>query len=217
MEKKKKEKKKKGIYREKEDTRGYANREPDMVLRQWVPQKVQIFEWWEVENSVPNMQGLGSWGILNDKWRVTSDEWWKLSEEWWVMVFLKPNSLLATFQTDIIFFIPYFKYLPLSLSSSISLSLSLSRLTFQASLYPTSLSHGGGFSGIGRGSNIGLVVVWRGAIWWVLWWVLGSGCSRLLMGWSVVDGFGYGLFVGLAGFWVWWVWLWFVGGGVVWW
>ena len=42
----KKEKKKgeKRIYREREDTHGYGNRELDMVLRQWVPQKVQIFK-----------------------------------------------------------------------------------------------------------------------------------------------------------------------------
>ena len=30
--------------------RGYANCEPDMVLRQWVPQKVKIFELSEVGN-----------------------------------------------------------------------------------------------------------------------------------------------------------------------
>ena len=43
MEKKKK-KRENVIYREKEDTHGYGNRELDMVLRQWVPQKVQIFK-----------------------------------------------------------------------------------------------------------------------------------------------------------------------------
>ena len=46
---KKKKKGEKGIYGEREDTCGYGNSELDMVLRQWVPQKVQIFEWWEVE------------------------------------------------------------------------------------------------------------------------------------------------------------------------
>ena len=42
--KKKKKKGEKGIYGEREDTCGYGNSELDMVLRQWVPQKVQIFE-----------------------------------------------------------------------------------------------------------------------------------------------------------------------------
>ena len=46
----------------------------------WVSQKIEIFEWWETENSVPNRWGLGNWGILSDEWR-------KLSEEWWVIVF----------------------------------------------------------------------------------------------------------------------------------
>ena len=36
--------KKRGIYGEREDTHSYANREPDMVLRLWAPQTVQIFE-----------------------------------------------------------------------------------------------------------------------------------------------------------------------------
>ena len=49
-----------------------------MRSQAWVPQKVEIFEWWEAENSVPNMWGLGNWDIL-------SDEWGKLREEWWVM------------------------------------------------------------------------------------------------------------------------------------
>ena len=40
----------------------------------------KITEWW-----VPNMWGLGNWGIL-------SDEWQKLSKKWWVMVFLKTNN-----------------------------------------------------------------------------------------------------------------------------
>ena len=42
--KKKKKKGEKGIYGEIEDTHSYANREPDMVLRLWAPQTVQIFE-----------------------------------------------------------------------------------------------------------------------------------------------------------------------------
>ena len=42
--KKKKKKGEKGIYGEREDTHSYANREPDMVLRLWAPQTVQIFE-----------------------------------------------------------------------------------------------------------------------------------------------------------------------------
>ena len=42
--KKKKKKVEKGIYGEREDTCGYGNSELDMVLRQWVPQKVQNFE-----------------------------------------------------------------------------------------------------------------------------------------------------------------------------
>ena len=57
------------------------------VCQVWVPQKVKIFEWWEAENNVPNVLGLGNWDILSDEWR-------KLSEEWWVMVFFKPNNLL---------------------------------------------------------------------------------------------------------------------------
>ena len=52
----------------------------DMVLRQWVSQKGEMFEWWEAENSVPYVWGLGNWGILIDEWR-------KLREEWWVLVF----------------------------------------------------------------------------------------------------------------------------------
>ena len=93
--KKRKKKGEKRIYREREDTHGYGNRELDMVLRQWVPQKVQIFKWWEVENSVPNVRGLGSWGILSDEWGVMSDENWVRSDEWGVMVFLKPNNPLV--------------------------------------------------------------------------------------------------------------------------
>ena len=73
--KKKKKKGEKGIYGEREDTHSYANHELDMVLRLWVPQTVQIFEFWEVGNSVPNVPRVGSWGIL-------SDEWWELSDEW---------------------------------------------------------------------------------------------------------------------------------------
>ena len=46
---KKNKKGEKGIYGEREDTHRYGNHELDMVLKQWVPQKVQIFEWWEVE------------------------------------------------------------------------------------------------------------------------------------------------------------------------
>ena len=40
-----------------------ANRELDMVLRLWVPQTVQIFELWEVGNSVPNVPRVESLGI----------------------------------------------------------------------------------------------------------------------------------------------------------
>ena len=62
--KKKKKKGEKGIYGEREDTHSYANRELDMVLRD--PQTVQIFELWEVGNSV--LPRVGSWSILSDEW-----------------------------------------------------------------------------------------------------------------------------------------------------
>ena len=55
----------------------------DMVLRQWVPQKVQMFEWWEAENSVPYGWGLGNWDILIDELGMMSDENWVKSDEYW--------------------------------------------------------------------------------------------------------------------------------------
>ena len=122
------------------------------------------------------------------------------------------DGTIAQLQTDIVFFIPYFKYLPLSLSSSIchvlTLSLSLSIMVF---------------FGMGRGSGGG--IAWHGVEWfsgscdgfrdWVFDGLMGG--YGLLMGWSMVDGFGYRSFMDLAGFRVWWVWLWFVGGDMVWW
>ena len=55
----------------------------DIVLRQWVPQKVEMFEQWEAENSVSYVWGLGNWGILSDEWGEMSDENWVKSDECW--------------------------------------------------------------------------------------------------------------------------------------
>ena len=35
-----------------------------------------IIEWW-----VPNVWGLGNWGILSDEWWVTKIEWGVMSDE----------------------------------------------------------------------------------------------------------------------------------------
>ena len=51
-----------------------------MRSQAWVPQKVEIFERWEAENSVPNMWGLGNWGILSDEWWMTKIEWKVISD-----------------------------------------------------------------------------------------------------------------------------------------
>ena len=99
-------------------------------------------------------------------------------------------------KTEQYFFIPTYKYLPLSLSS-LSHLLSLFSLNRTWLLSLTSLSRWSFFPGIGRGCGMVLVVsmVWS--------WQSGSFFALLLMGFcfwllQVVDGLinGYGLLIG---------------------
>ena len=55
--------------------RGYANRELDMVLRQWVPQKVKFFELSEVGNKCQtcHLRKLRIFSVISDE--LLSDEW----------------------------------------------------------------------------------------------------------------------------------------------
>ena len=54
---------------------GYANRELDMVLRQWVPQKVKFFELSEVGNKCQtcHLRKLRIFSVISDE--LLSDEW----------------------------------------------------------------------------------------------------------------------------------------------
>ena len=59
----------------------------DKVLRQWVPQIVEIFEWWEVKTKTKRV------GYF--KWWVMSNEWWVTEIEWWVMKKYKSKQGLS--------------------------------------------------------------------------------------------------------------------------
>ena len=73
----------------------------DKVLRQWVPQIVEIFEWWEVKTKTK---------------RVGYFKWWVTEIEWWVMKKYKSKqglSVLVRVWWDgcLDFFFFFFKYI----------------------------------------------------------------------------------------------------------
>ena len=59
--------KKGGIYGEREDTRGYGNSEPDIVLNSGSHEKYKFLRDVKLKTVCQNVQGLGSLDILSDK------------------------------------------------------------------------------------------------------------------------------------------------------